>query len=50
MLIIRDDSFDALDSIAIWGVTTDETDAPLFGLLVVERNGLRVACRSTAGK
>jgi mRNA interferase MazF len=33
-VIVQDDSFDATDSITICALTTDETDAPLFRLLV----------------
>ncbi len=47
VVIVQDDSFDATESITICAFTTDETDAPLFRLLVVpnERNGLRAPCR-----
>jgi mRNA interferase MazF len=46
-VIVRDDSFDATDSITICAFTTDETEAPLFRVLMEpdERNGLRAACR-----
>jgi mRNA interferase MazF len=52
VLIMQDDSFDATDSITIYAFTTDETDASSSSLLVApdDRNGLRVACRPTAGK
>ena len=52
VVVVQDDSFDATDSIAICAFTTDETDAPLFRLLVEpnERNGLRVTCRLTVDK
>jgi mRNA-degrading endonuclease toxin of MazEF toxin-antitoxin module len=52
VLIMQDDSFDATDSVTICVFTTDETDASSSGPLVApdERNGLRVACRSTASK
>src|ERR1700744_5319277 len=45
--ILQDDRFDATDSITICAFTTDETDAPLFRLLVEpdEQNGLRATCR-----
>ena len=50
--VIRDDSFDATDSITICAFTTDETEAPLFRLPVEpnERNGLRAACRLMVDK
>ena len=46
------DSFDATDSITVCAFTTDETEAPLFRLLVEanERNGLRVTCRLMVDK
>ena len=52
VVIVQDDSFDATDSITICAFTTDETDAPLFRLLVEpnERNGLRAACRLMVDK
>ena len=52
VVIVQDDSFDATDSITICAFTTDETDAPLFRLLVEpnQRNGLRAACRLMADK
>jgi len=42
VVIIRDDSFDATDSITVCAFTTDETEAPLFRLPVEpnDRNGL----------
>jgi len=47
VVIVQDDSFDAIDSITMCAFTTDETDAPLFRLPVQpnERNGLRAICR-----
>lgn len=50
--IVQDDSFDATDSITICAFTTDETDAPLFRLLVEpnEQNGLRSSCRLMVDK
>ena len=47
VVIVQDDSFDATDSIAICAFTTDETEAPLFRLVIEpnQRNGLRAACR-----
>ena len=47
VVIVQDDSFDATDSITVCAFTTDETDAPLFRLVVApnESNGLRVPCR-----
>lgn len=51
-VILQDDSFDETDSITVCAFTTDETEAPLFRLLVEpnERNGLRAACRLMADK
>ncbi len=51
-LIVRDDSFDATDSITICAFTTDETEAPLFRLPVTPnaRNGLRAASRLMVDK
>lgn len=50
--IMQDDSFDATDSITICAFTTDETEAPLFRLLVEpnERNGLRSPSRLMVDK
>ncbi|HEX2892254.1 type II toxin-antitoxin system PemK/MazF family toxin [Vineibacter terrae] len=52
VVIVQDDSFDATASITICAFTTDETDAPLFRLLVEpnDRNGLRAACRLMVDK
>ena len=52
VVIVQDDSFDATDSITICALTTDETEAPLFRLVVQpnDRNGLRLACRIMADK
>ena len=49
---MQDDSFDATDSITICALTTDETEAPLFRLVVQpnDRNGLRLACRIMVDK
>jgi mRNA interferase MazF len=49
---VQDDSFDATDSITICPLTTDETEAPLFRLVVQpnDRNGLRLACRIMVDK
>jgi mRNA interferase MazF len=49
---VQDDSFDATDSISICALTTDETEAPLFRLVVQpnDRNGLRLACRIMVDK
>jgi mRNA interferase MazF len=43
VVIVQDDTFDAVDSITIFAFTTDSTEAPLFRLVVEpnERNGLR---------
>ena len=52
VVIVQDDSFDATDSITICAFTTDETDAPLFRLVVEpnDRNGLRAPCRMMVDK
>ncbi|HUZ66422.1 MAG TPA: type II toxin-antitoxin system PemK/MazF family toxin [Beijerinckiaceae bacterium] len=52
VVILRDDCFDATNSITVCAFTTDDTNAPLFRLLVEpnERNGLRAACRLMADK
>ena len=51
-VIVQEDSFDATDSITICAFTADETEAPLFRLLVEpnERNGLRAQCRMMVDK
>ena len=50
--IVQDDRFDATASIAICVFTTDETEAPLFRVVVTpsERNGLRSASRLMVDK
>jgi mRNA interferase MazF len=52
VVILQDDRFDATNSITICALTTDETDAPLFRLLVEPSadNGLRTACRLMVDK
>jgi mRNA interferase MazF len=52
VVIVQDDSFDATDSIAICAFTSDETEAPLFRLVVKpnDRNGLRTASRLMVDK
>src|SRR5579863_10018783 len=52
VVIVQDDSFDVTDSITVCAFTTDQTEAPLFRLLVEpnERNGLRSACRLMVDK
>jgi mRNA interferase MazF len=52
VVIIQDDSFDATDSVTICAFTTDETEAPLFRILIEpnERNGLRAPCRLMVDK
>jgi mRNA interferase MazF len=52
VVILQDDGFDGTNSITICAFTTDETEAPLFRLLVKpnERNGLRSACRLMVDK
>lgn len=51
-VIVQDDRFDGTDSITVCAFTTDETEAPLFRLLVEpdERNGLRSPSRLMADK
>ena len=46
-VVIQDDAFDATGSITICVFTSDETDAPLFRLLIepTEANGLRTGSR-----
>ncbi len=52
VVIVQDDSFDGTDSITICAFTTDETEAPLFRLVIKpsERNGLRSVCRLMVDK
>ena len=52
VVIVQDDSFDATESITICALTTDQTEAPLFRLVVQpnDRNGLRLACRIMVDK
>ena len=52
VVIVQDDSFEATDSITVCPFTTDQTEAPLFRLIVEpnERNGLRAACRLMVDK
>ncbi|CAK0768919.1 putative endoribonuclease MazF [uncultured Gammaproteobacteria bacterium] len=52
VVIVQDDSFDGTDSITVCAFTTDETNAPLFRLLVEpnQRNGLRATCRMMVDK
>ena len=52
VVIVQDDSFDATDSITICAFTTDETEAPLFRLLVEpnDRNGLLATSRLMVDK
>jgi mRNA interferase MazF len=52
VVIVQDDSFDATDSITVCAFTTDETEAPLFRLVVEpnERNGLRSPSRLMVDK
>jgi mRNA interferase MazF len=50
--IVQDNSFDGTGSVTVCAFTTDQTDAPLFRLLVTatERNGLRADCRLMVDK
>jgi mRNA interferase MazF len=52
MVIVQDDAFDATASITICAFTTDETEAPLFRLLIEpsDRNGLRSLSRLMVDK
>ena len=52
VVIVRDDHFDATDSITICAFTTDATEAPLFRLVVEPNmpNGLQAASRLMADK
>lgn len=52
VVIVQDDVFDATQSITVCAFTTDETEAPLFRLLVEpsERNGLSSPIRLMADK
>ena len=47
VLIIQDDSFEATASVTICAFTTDDTDAPLFRILIEanEQNGLNADSR-----
>jgi mRNA interferase MazF len=51
-VLIQDDSFDATASITICAFTSDETEAPLFRLLIepTETNGLRAPSRLMVDK
>lgn len=51
-VIVQDDNFDATDSITLCAFTTDDTDAPLFRLLIQpsDRNGLRCVSRLMVDK
>ena len=50
--ILQDNRFDLTNSITVCAFTTDETDAPLFRLVVEpdEQNGLRATCRLMVDK
>ncbi|MCC5868396.1 MAG: type II toxin-antitoxin system PemK/MazF family toxin [Gammaproteobacteria bacterium] len=48
VVIVHDDSFDATDSITVCAVTTDDTDAPLFRLLITRKSRL-VSLKAEAG-
>ena len=51
-VIVQDDGFVGTASVTICAFTTDETDAPLFRLLIAasETNGLRAPCRLMVDK
>lgn len=52
VVILQDDSFDAMNSVTVCAFTTDPTKAPLFRLAIepTERNGLRAPCRLMVDK
>jgi mRNA interferase MazF len=52
VVILQDDRFDMTDSVTICAFTTDQTDAPLFRIVIEpsESNGLRAVCRLMADK
>ena len=52
VVIVKDDSFDATDSITICAFTNDDTEAPLFRLTVApnQRDGLHAAYRLMVDK
>ena len=52
VVVVQDDSFDATTSITICAFTTNETEAPLFRLVIepTARNGLRVRSRLMVDK
>ena len=52
VVMVQDDRFEGTDALTICAFTTDDTDAPLFRLVVQpnERNGLRVVCRLMVDK
>ena len=52
VVIIQSGNFDQLDSVTICPFTTDQTDLPLFRLIVEpsESNGLRLSSRVMADK
>jgi mRNA interferase MazF len=51
-VIVQDDSFDGTASVTICAFTTDETEAPLFRLVIApaQQNGLRAGCRLMVDK
>jgi mRNA interferase MazF len=52
VVIVQDDRFDVTESITVCPLTTDETEAPLFRLMVEPtlRNGLRAPSRLMVDK
>ncbi len=52
VVIVQDDGFDVTNSVTVCAFTTNETEAPLFRLLVekTQRNGLRTASRLMVDK
>jgi mRNA interferase MazF len=51
-VIVQDASFDGTASVTICAFTTDETEAPLFRLVIAptRQNGLRARCRLMVDK
>lgn len=52
MVIVQDDRFDATASVTVCGLTRNETEAPLFRIVVAptERNGLKAPSRLMVDK
>jgi mRNA interferase MazF len=52
VVILQDERFDMTDSVTICAITTDQTEAPLFRIVIEpsESNGLHTVCRLMADK